>query len=149
MVLLQDHNLISDPAKAELLKMASEAKTFPLRDFTGSEADTVVYVGCGELEGISRAKVRLCIVLMGDTKYGKKFYDLDQPAYKQAINRGLVTMPESKDTSYEMQDFIPLGIQRHQILHVRRQRSKMAAMMILGIHIHQLMHWQRNWRNLR
>ena len=74
-------------------------QTFSTADFIGSEADTVVHVGPGSVEGISRAKVRLCIVLMRDTQRGKKRYDFMQPAYKQAISKGLVTeVPVSPDT---------------------------------------------------
>ena len=90
--LLYDRYL-GDIAEEEVLKMAREAKwdIFQSCDFTGSEADTVVYVGYGGLEPIGRAKLRLCIVLMWDTKKGRTKYERSLPGFQAAIRNGLVT----------------------------------------------------------
>ena len=65
-------------------------------DFTGSEADTVVFVGPGGLEPLSRARLRLCVVLMWDTwdnckKRGKKKYKRYHEGFREAISGGLAT----------------------------------------------------------
>ena len=91
-VLLHDR-YISPLVKEEVLDMAQEAEweTFQSGDFTGSEADTVVFVGPGGLEPLSRARLRLCVVLMWDTKKGKDKYERYLPGYKRAISEKLMT----------------------------------------------------------
>ena len=81
-----------------MLEVAVRAnwQVFQSCDFTGSEADTVVFVGPGGLEPLSRARVRLCVVLMWDKwdnckNRGKKKYDRYQPGFREAIRRELVT----------------------------------------------------------
>ena len=87
---------ISGGARKEALEAASRAGWTASQscDFTGSEADTVVFVGPGGLEALSRARLRLCVVLMWDTwdnckKRGKKKYSRYQPAFREAIRTGL------------------------------------------------------------
>ena len=85
---------ISNNACSIVTKIAKESgwKTHQAGDFTGSEVDTVVFVGLGGLEPLSRAKLRLCIVLMWETKKTKSKYNRYQPGFRQAICQGLVTV---------------------------------------------------------
>ena len=71
-------------------------KAFQACDFTGSEADTVVYVGPGSLEAVGRARLRLSIVLVWDTKKGRQKYDRFQPGFQKAAKRNLVTKLDNK-----------------------------------------------------
>ena len=90
---------ISDAARSTVTKMAERAgwETYLAGDFTGSEADTVVFVGPGGLEPLSRAKLRLCVVLMWDTEKGKNKYDRYHKGFTQAICQGLVTVSKDWD----------------------------------------------------
>ena len=60
-------------------------------NFKGSKADSVVYVGPGSLEAVGRARLRLSIVLVWDTKKGRQKYDRFQPGFQKAAKRNLVT----------------------------------------------------------
>ena len=90
-VLLYDR-YISPRAKEKVLDTAHNAnwQTFPSCAFTGSEADTVVFVGPGGLEPLSRARLRLCVVLVWDTEKGKKKYERYLPGFKRAISEKLM-----------------------------------------------------------
>ena len=93
-VLLYDRCLCDSPGIIkEVLDTAHNAnwQTFLSGAFTGSEADTVVFVGPGGLEPLSRARLRLCVVLMWDTEWGKKKYERYLPGFKRAISEKLMT----------------------------------------------------------
>ena len=93
-VLLHDR-FISSTVKEKVCDFARKAnwQTFPTSDFTGSETDTVIFVGPGGLEPLSRARLRLYVVLMWDTEKGKKKYERYLPGFKRAISEKLMTTP--------------------------------------------------------
>ena len=86
-----DDRYLSSDVKKEVLDFArnSNWQAFRSSDFTGSEADTVVFVGPGGLEPLSRARLRLCVVLLWDKMRGKEKYDRYRPGYKRAISENL------------------------------------------------------------
>ena len=60
-------------------------------DYRGHETDRVVYLGSGEdMEAISRARVRLCVVTFHGLGSYKEGYDEAKPLYTGAEGEGLV-----------------------------------------------------------
>ena len=64
-------------------------------DFTGWEDETIIFVGPGGLEPLSRAKLRLCIILFWEDQVSginkaKKKYERYHPGFDQAVIDGLV-----------------------------------------------------------
>ena len=83
---------LSEQVQEILLNTALDAdwQAFQSCDFCGSEADTVVYVGPGGLEPLSRARSRLFVVLVWDTKKGRRKYERFTPGFQEAVERGLM-----------------------------------------------------------
>ena len=59
-------------------------------EMIGAEADQVVYVGSGNFEPLSRAKISLGILLCCQTELSRRNYNALKPAFKTAIEEGLV-----------------------------------------------------------
>ena len=59
-------------------------------EMIGAEADRVVYIGCGSLEPLSRARISLGILLCCQTERSRKYYNVIKPAFQTAIEEGLV-----------------------------------------------------------
>ena len=56
----------------------------------GGEADRMVYIGCGALEAVSRARLSLGILLCCQTRLSEGNYNILNRGYKAAIEQGLV-----------------------------------------------------------
>ena len=56
----------------------------------GAEADRVVYIGSGNLEPISRARLSLGILLCCQTERSRREYNILKVGYRAAIEEGLV-----------------------------------------------------------
>ena len=56
----------------------------------GAEADRVVYIGCGQFEPVSRARLSLGILLCCQTELSRRDYNFFNVGYRAAIEEGLV-----------------------------------------------------------
>ena len=91
-VIIDDNRHLSDNI-AKLVREETEAWGWKMRTFdemVGAEADRVVYIGCGDLEPLSRAKISLGILLCCQTEQSTKYYKGRKKGFQTAIEEGLV-----------------------------------------------------------
>merc|ERR1712080_34960 len=73
-----------------------------LFEMVGAEADRVVYIGCGDLEPLSRARISLGILFCCQTEQSRRNYNLAKVPSQAAIEEGLVlvaTLPSHPQIS--------------------------------------------------
>ena len=92
-VIIDENNLLSDNIAKLVREETEEAWGWKMRthgEMTGAEADRVVYIGCGVLEPISRARLSLGILLCCQTERSRRNYNFFNVGYRAAIEEGLV-----------------------------------------------------------
>ena len=92
-VIIDDNRFLSDNIAKLVREETEEAWGWKMRTLTemvGAEADRVVYIGCGSLEPLSRARISLGILLCCQTERSRRSYNALKPAFQAAIEEGLV-----------------------------------------------------------
>ena len=59
-------------------------------DMAGSEDNALLVIGPGYLEAVSRARVKMAVILAWDRRENKELYDRNLPGYMEAVKQGLV-----------------------------------------------------------
>ena len=93
-ILCTQPGTLSTPVKREVdvVARAEGWKMSKVGKFYGWEADNIIYVGSGNLEAVSRARVRLVVLLAWDPEghaEGKRRYEDYSPAMQQLVGEGL------------------------------------------------------------
>ena len=91
-IIIDDNRYLSDNI-AHLVRDETEAWGWQIRtggEMIGAEADRVVYIGLGQLEAVSRARLALGILLCCQTELSKKIYNYFNNGYRAAMEEGLV-----------------------------------------------------------
>ena len=58
------------------------------RDYVGWEADSVVCLGYGDDEAVTRARVRVAIIRCWDSEEGRRVYELLREGYQAVVREG-------------------------------------------------------------
>ena len=92
-VIIDSNRYLSDNI-AKLVREETEEewgwKVRTAGEMMGAEADRVVYIGCGLLEPVSRARLSLGILLCYQTERSRRLYNIRNVGYRAAIEKGLV-----------------------------------------------------------
>ena len=59
-----------------------------LMDYFGWEADSVVCLGWGHDEAVTRARVRVAIIRCWDSEEGRRLYELCRESYQAVVREG-------------------------------------------------------------
>ena len=92
-VIIDGFSFLSDNIAKLVREETEEAWGWKMRTFSemmGAEADRVVYIGCGQFEPISRARLSLGILLCCQTEESRSVYNFFNVGYRAAIEEGLV-----------------------------------------------------------
>merc|ERR1719222_445417 len=104
-VIIDPNPFLSDNIAKLVREETEEAWGWKMRtvsEMVGAEADRVVYIGCGSLEPISRARLSLGILLCCQTELSRRQYNMYSVGYRAAIEEGLVlvaTLPSHPQIS--------------------------------------------------
>merc|ERR1719222_1858323 len=104
-VIIDPNPFLSDNIAKLVREETEEAWGWKMRtvsEMVGAEADRVVYIGCGLLEPVSRARLSLGILLCCQTEQSRRRYNLFNVGYRAAIEEGLVlvaTLPSHPQIS--------------------------------------------------
>lgn len=105
-VIIADSNQLMSDNIAKLVREETEEFGWPIRpwtEITGGEADRVVYIGFGQLEAVSRARLSLGILLCCQTELSRGIFNRYSVGYQAAIEQGLVmvaTLPSHPQVAY-------------------------------------------------
>ena len=92
-VIVDENPFLPDDIVKLVREETEEAWGWKMRTFgemIGAEADRVVYIGYGNLEPVSRARLSLGILLCCKTEQSRQFYNYVKPAFEAAAEEGLV-----------------------------------------------------------
>ena len=81
---------MSDSIRKTVEAEATGWKIRTMVEMVGAEADRVVYIGFGELEAISRARLSLGILFCCQSEGSKMYYNGRTKGFRAAIEEGLV-----------------------------------------------------------